>query len=645
MLPPAQLSFDTIAANTIAATQNTTTAGWSVQQRAATMECLSSILQKELAMYTNSCKGYLDPSDPSMITAADRMELVDWCYHIVDSCQYPRDTVVTAMAMVDAFLSTPSSTADAARASDEALYSQNKFQLLTIAALYCSIKAMSNVAVPADVFVHDMCGGLYTKEEIETMERTLLSGSSTWSSWRFAPASTAYEVGRTVLSSLVPYTNLPEATWSFLLDEVQYQTEHAVRDYYFSTQRTSTIALAAILNAVKRLSCNTHQEMLRNALTCIVEHFDFDDSKLIFIAQQRLQGLLHGKVAHPQTQKDPKSLDHSMKSLDVSISMKSLDLSDTDFNVFMNSFETEFDKTMLPMPMPSEDYDVDAATPVATSVRLMNPTPSKPTTPNLSVVPLPTVTVTPSQPAATEDKTPTKPLRPLSAYHMFLQLEKEFIIQTMAGEEDTTTDKSIIHDEKVYLDYVPERYRQIKLSPEWYFGPGKRRKKRKHRKQHGKVGFLELSRMIASRWAKLDETNPEVKSFVQKIADQELAEYRREMKVYNRYIKDNDLSKLPSSASSTTTKTKNTKKRKQEHGGSEQSSQEEGAAQVISSTQSEHRRVTLECTTDQEEDGSPPCVITPSSTSTSLESADELGPLFVLGNDLNGFSYLPATKF
>ena len=117
-----------------------------------------------------------------------------------------------------------------------------------------------------------------------------------------------------------------------------------------------------------------------------------------------------------------------------------------------------------------------------------------------------------------------------------------------------------------------------------------------------------------------------MKSFVHKIADQELAEYRREMKVYNRYIKDNDLSTLPSSpASSTTTNTKKSKKRKQEHGGSKQ--------------------VPLECTTDQEEDGSP-CVITPS-TSTSLlsttESADELGP-FVLGYDLNGFSYLPATK-
>ena len=255
-------------------------------------------------------EGYLDPSNPSMITAADRMALVDWCYHVVDNCQYSRETVAMTMVMVDAFLSTPSSTADAARASDEALHSQTKFQLLTIASLSYSIKAKSNVAVPAVVFAHDMCGGLYTKEEIETMERTLLSGLSSWSC-DLSP--TAYEVGRTVLSFLVPYTNLSEATWSFLPDEVKYQIEHAVRDYYFSTQRTSTIALAAIFNAAKLLSSNTHQGvMFGKALESIVERFSFDDPKLIFVARQRLQSVIDGKVAHPQK---GLNLDHSTKSL------------------------------------------------------------------------------------------------------------------------------------------------------------------------------------------------------------------------------------------------------------------------------------------------------------------------------------------
>ena len=326
---------------------------------AATPEILSSILQKELVTsFANSCKEYLDPADPSMITAADRMALVDWCYNIVDNCQYPRDTVVMAMVMVDAFLSTPSSTADAARASDEALYSQNKFQLLTIAALYCSIKAKSNVAVPADVFVHDMCCGLYTKEEIETMERTLLSGSS---SWRFAPAVTAYEVGRAILSVLLSYTNLPEATWGFLLDEVQYQTEHAVRDYYFSTQRTSTVALAAIFNAVKCLSSKAHQDMLSNALTRVVDHFGFDDSKIIFVATQRLQSLVDGKLAHPPL--TGLSLDDSLKSLD-DISAYGGDedsINDVDFNDFLNTFVPECDRRMPVMPFKDDDDDAPAA--------------------------------------------------------------------------------------------------------------------------------------------------------------------------------------------------------------------------------------------------------------------------------------------
>ena len=87
-----------------------------------------------------------------------------------------------------------------------------------------------------------------------------------------------------------------------------------------------------------------------------------------------------------------------------------------------------------------------------------------------------------------------KPKRPLTAYHIFFQIEREFIIQTMAGED---ADKSI-HQGKIFFRDVPNRYINIKLSPDWYFGPGKRAK-RKHRKQHGKIGFLELSRLITSR--------------------------------------------------------------------------------------------------------------------------------------------------
>ena len=128
--------------------------------------------------------------------------------------------------------------------------------------------------------------------------------------------------------------------------------------------------------------------------------------------------------------------------------------------------------------------------------------------------------------------TPIKPMRPLTAYNIYLQIEKEFIIQSIPGEN---VDKSA-DDDKVYLDYVPERYRQTKLSPDWYFGPGKK-KRRKHRKQHGKIGFKELTTIISERWADLDKTNPDIKRFVQNLAERELMEYHCEMKEYVEQMK------------------------------------------------------------------------------------------------------------
>ena len=44
-----------------------------------------------------------------------------------------------------------------------------------------------------------------------------------------------------------------------------------------------------------------------------------------------------------------------------------------------------------------------------------------------------------------------KPKRPLTAYHIYFQIEREFIIQTMAGED---ADKSI-HEGKIFFNDVP----------------------------------------------------------------------------------------------------------------------------------------------------------------------------------------------
>ena len=119
----------------------------------------------------------------------------------------------------------------------------------------------------------------------------------------------------------------------------------------------------------------------------------------------------------------------------------------------------------------------------------------------------------------------SKPMRPLAAYHVFFQIEREYIIQT-SSPDHIVTDPS-----KTYQAGVPSRYRSIKLSPDWYAGPGKRQK-RKHRKTHGMIGFLELSRVISQRWATLETVDPETKEYVTQVAAREMVEFKKGLKEY-----------------------------------------------------------------------------------------------------------------
>lgn len=152
-------------------------------------------------------------------------------------------------------------------------------------------------------------------------------------------------------------------------------------------------------------------------------------------------------------------------------------------------------------------------------------------------------------------KPPTKkPQRPLTAYHIFFQIEREYIIQTTAGPSDGSDNSN---EEKKLLRNVPSRYANTKLRPDWFAGPGKR-KKRKHRKSHGKIGFHELSSLISTRWATLEHTHPDVKKYVHEIAARELDEYKLEMEEYKQLTGNAVSDSNPSS-----TPTKVTKKRKQ----------------------------------------------------------------------------------
>ena len=257
---------------------------------------LAAMIKRELNARTSSSSGsnggYIDPSDLNMITASDRTKVVDWCHAVVDffrclNYECKHQTVATAMELVDRFLSMSNSnnSVDTSRVSGEALRDQCKFQLLTVTALYTSIKINEKVPVSSDLFSR-MCRNTYSAEEIEDMERTLLSGLS----WR-CQAPTAHQIVLNIFYLLPPYAEeIPEVTWVFLMDEVKYLTELAVRDYYFSSQRASTIAMAAILNVVHDTTSRL-EGMLDPFLRLIMESFEFDRPMQIAAARKRLRYL------------------------------------------------------------------------------------------------------------------------------------------------------------------------------------------------------------------------------------------------------------------------------------------------------------------------------------------------------------------
>jgi len=101
-----------------------------------------------------------------------------------------------------------------------------------------------------------------------------------------------------------------------------------------------------------------------------------------------------------------------------------------------------------------------------------------------------------------------KPKRPLSAYNLFFQHEREKII-------------SSIPDDKAAAPVDNE------LSEE--------AKRRRHRKTHGKIGFAALARSIADKWKKIDEQS---KSVFEARAEVEKIRYKKELDVWMKTRKE-----------------------------------------------------------------------------------------------------------
>lgn len=223
--------------------------------------------------------------EASQVSESDRLQIVDWCYSVVDKLGLDRETVASAMDLTDRFVSAP------IPAAEEALADRHQFQLVAMAALYISIKTNERAALGSEFFA-SLSQGTYSVAEIEAAELDILSGLS----WRIH-APSGLQIAHHLLSLALPGAVLHESTWGLILDEVRFQAEHAVRDYRLATGRRSTVALAAVSNALDWLGRQDRRAVLHALLHVAQAEFDFDSADALRAAKARLRDLVGGSDA------------------------------------------------------------------------------------------------------------------------------------------------------------------------------------------------------------------------------------------------------------------------------------------------------------------------------------------------------------
>lgn len=171
------------------------------------------------------------------VTEECRLKMCQWCFHVINYCNFRRETVVIGMSFLDRYLSTES--------GRPALLSQKRYQLVAMTSLYIAIKISEPMEVDTSL-LSDLSQGMYSEMDFVHIEQRILEALN----FRVSGPTTLSFVQ--VFMGLAPVTIHPDVV-AVILDFARYQTELLVTDQSFITIRPSEAAFAAVLNAMEGL--------------------------------------------------------------------------------------------------------------------------------------------------------------------------------------------------------------------------------------------------------------------------------------------------------------------------------------------------------------------------------------------------------
>jgi hypothetical protein len=182
---------------------------------------------------TTRVVNYLTP----VVNATCRRLMIDWCFTVIDAFGLNRDTVGLAMSITDRYLSSNKGK------SNEARNCTKIFQRSVITSLYMAIKIHEPTVLGLQLLVK-LCRGVYTESEIIATELEILSALE----WRVYISSMSIMEYVRHYVALLPeeYVNDTE----LILVTAARLADIAISDVYFSTCRTSSVAMACFAGAL-----------------------------------------------------------------------------------------------------------------------------------------------------------------------------------------------------------------------------------------------------------------------------------------------------------------------------------------------------------------------------------------------------------
>ena len=148
-------------------------------------------------------------------------------------------------------------------------------------------------------------------------------------------------------------------------------------------------------------------------------------------------------------------------------------------------------------------------------------------------VPQPPIEQPPAKKKRTHKKKPADmPRRPLSAYNLFFSEERERILKEIERKEKKEEGKEVEDDE--------EENKKNQERPKALLRPliPSQKKRRPHRKTHGKISFQQLARMVGERWKNLPDDD---RKYYQGLAQEDMKRQKIAMEEY--YAKQNGTKK------------------------------------------------------------------------------------------------------